>query len=31
MKEKNKAESWEEGSNTIKFDCDKLGVRHDDF
>jgi hypothetical protein len=31
MKEKDMVESWSEESNTIKFDCDKLGVRHDDF
>ena len=31
MKEKDKISQFDTDSNTIKFDCDKLGVRHDEF
>lgn len=31
MKEKSYPENWANESNTINFDCDKLGVTHNDF
>jgi hypothetical protein len=31
MKDNDKLSSFAKDSQTIKFDCDKLGVRHDDF
>lgn len=31
MKEKGKVKGWDNQSNIIKVDCDKLGVRHDNF
>ena len=31
MKEKDQFEKWDENSNTVKFDCDKIGIREDTF
>lgn len=31
IKEKDKISAFDTSSNTINFDCDKLGVRHDEF